>query len=361
MATVSHATQAGIDLHEDKRLKEPVRVASVANVTISGPGSTLDGVTLANGDRLLLKDQSTPSQNGIYVFNGAASTATRSTDADAAADFVFGFLVYVREGTVNGPSYWAFSQSSSVTLGSTAITFVKIFVGAALADPTTTRGDLISRGASAIGRLALGAASTVLSSNGTDPAWTAAPTVTGESTAQDFKATGLTGATSGARLVGATTSGAPVSGTFAVGDLIVDQTGKLWVCTGAGTPGSWVQTSGTMTNPMTTNQDLIVGGTSPAAGSPARLAVGANSQVLTVTGGVVGWANSASGFGNPMTSPGDLISATAGGSPVRVPVGANGQVLAVIGGLVGWTNPAGGAGGTNNTVAASLFLARNYI
>lgn len=53
--------------------------------------------------------------------------------------------------------------------------------------------------------------------------------------------TGLTGATAASRYVGATTSGAPTSGTFAVGDFVVDQTGKVWICTAAGTPGTWTQ------------------------------------------------------------------------------------------------------------------------
>lgn len=51
---------------------------------------------------------------------------------------------------------------------------------------------------------------------------------------------GLTGATAASRYVGATASGAPVSGTFAVGDFVIDQIGKVWVCTGSGTPGTWV-------------------------------------------------------------------------------------------------------------------------
>lgn len=52
---------------------------------------------------------------------------------------------------------------------------------------------------------------------------------------------GLTGATAATRYVGGTASGAPASGTFAVGDFVIDQTGKLWVCTTAGTPGTWTQ------------------------------------------------------------------------------------------------------------------------
>jgi hypothetical protein len=67
----------------------------------------------------------------------------------------------------------------------------------------------------------------------------ASPTFTGTTTAPEFSASGLTGATAASRYVGATASGAPSSGTFATGDYIVDQTGSLWVCTAAGTPGTW--------------------------------------------------------------------------------------------------------------------------
>jgi hypothetical protein len=64
----------------------------------------------------------------------------------------------------------------------------------------------------------------------------------GEIVGTDFKASGLTGATSATRYVGGTANGAPTSGTFAVGDFIVDQTGTIWVCTTAGTPGTWTTT-----------------------------------------------------------------------------------------------------------------------
>lgn len=60
----------------------------------------------------------------------------------------------------------------------------------------------------------------------------------------DLAVSGLTGAVAGARFVGATTSGAPTTGTFAAGDFIVDQSGAMWVCTTAGTPGTWVKVGG---------------------------------------------------------------------------------------------------------------------
>lgn len=65
------------------------------------------------------------------------------------------------------------------------------------------------------------------------------PTFTGEVVAPDVKVTGLTGATTAVRIVGGTASGAPTSGTYAVGDAVITQNGQIFVCTVAGTPGTW--------------------------------------------------------------------------------------------------------------------------
>lgn len=222
-------------------------------------------------------------------------------------------------------------------------------VGAGLNDPTTLQGDIIVRGASVLDRLGVGAINSLLYSDGVSPAWSAGPTVSGEITARDFKATGMTGATAGARFVGATSSGAPVTGTFVAGDFIVDlSVGRFYVCTVAGTPGTWVVAAGSMSNPMTTQYDLIIGGTS---GTPTRLPVGSNGKVLTVVGGVLVWDNSPSGFANPMVNVGSLIIGDTGGSPVELEIGANDQVLTVVGGLPAWA-----AAGTSTAADASLTL-----
>jgi hypothetical protein len=230
-------------------------------------------------------------------------------------------------------------------------------VASGLTDPTTLQGDLIIRGASALGRLAIGATGTVLRSNGTTAVWTSSPTITGEQTATDFSATGLTGATGGARFVGATTSGAPVTGTFAVGDYVVDRSvGRFLVCTVAGTPGTWVVAAGSMTNPMTVQYDLILGG---ASGTPVRLPVGANGKVLTIVGGAVMWDNSPAGFSNPMADEGSIIIGDTGGTPLELGVGANGQVLTVVAGVPGWADASsasglGGVGGALYTAATCI-------
>jgi hypothetical protein len=105
----------------------------------------------------------------------------------------------------------------------------------------------------------------------------------------------------------------------------------------AGAP-AW-SAAGGFANPMTTTQDMIVAG---AAGVAGRLPAGANGQVLTVTGGLVGWANSAAGFVNPMTTLGDIITAASGGAAQRLGVGAANQVLTVVGGVPAWANSAAG-------------------
>lgn len=99
---------------------------------------------------------------------------------------------------------------------------------------------------------------------------------------------------------------------------------------------SAVSGGGGMSNPMTTAQDLIRGGT---AGAPTRLAVGTNGQVLTVTAGAVAWGTPASGMTNPLTTTGDVIYSTSGTTPGRLGIGNTGDVLTVVSGVPVWAPP----------------------
>lgn len=106
--------------------KNEVRVATTASGALASAfanGSTVDGVTLATGDRILIKDQSTQSENGIYTVN-ASGVPTRSTDADSDTDLK-GAAVFVANGTLNGGTRWVSNTTGTITLGSTAITFVQ--------------------------------------------------------------------------------------------------------------------------------------------------------------------------------------------------------------------------------------------
>jgi hypothetical protein len=89
--------------------KDAVRAASTGNVDVANPGAAIDGVTLQSGDRILLKDQTTASQNGIYIFNGASTPLTRSTDADIF-DELEQAIVAVEEGTANASTFWRQTQ-----------------------------------------------------------------------------------------------------------------------------------------------------------------------------------------------------------------------------------------------------------
>jgi hypothetical protein len=114
------AARSGLDV------KASVRVATTANITLSGT-QTIDGVVLVAGDRVLVKNQSTASQNGIYTV--AAGAWARATDADTNAEVTSGLFTFVEEGTANADSGWVLSTVNPITVGTTGLTFNK-FSGA---------------------------------------------------------------------------------------------------------------------------------------------------------------------------------------------------------------------------------------
>lgn len=108
-----------------KSWKEPVRAATTANGTLASAyenGDSVDGVTLATGDRILIKNQTSGSENGIYVVN-ASGAPTRATDADSAGDLKAGTTVYVAEGTTNGDKEFSLTTDGTITIGTTATTW----------------------------------------------------------------------------------------------------------------------------------------------------------------------------------------------------------------------------------------------
>ncbi|MDW3716671.1 head decoration protein [Pseudomonas sp. 2023EL-01195] len=102
--------------------KAPVRAATTANITLSGT-QTIDGVALVAGDRVLVKNQSTASGNGIYL--AASGSWTRSTDFDTAAEML-GAAVFVSEGTTQGNQQWKMTTDAPITVGTTAIVWEQV-------------------------------------------------------------------------------------------------------------------------------------------------------------------------------------------------------------------------------------------
>lgn len=155
VATPTQATDAVNKSYADSLsngldVKASVRAASTANVTvtytatggtsargqITAAPNTLDGVSLAANDRILLKDQNTGAQNGIYVVStlgsGSNGVWDRATDFDADAEVTAGAFTFVEEGTTNADSGWVLSSNQPIVIGGasgTALTFVQ-FSGA---------------------------------------------------------------------------------------------------------------------------------------------------------------------------------------------------------------------------------------
>lgn len=101
-------------------IKDSVRVATTGNITLSGT-QQIDGVTLSAGERVLVKNQTTTAQNGIWVVAGGSWA--RGTDADSSADVTAGLFVFVEEGTTNADSGWVLTTNGTITVGSTGIAF----------------------------------------------------------------------------------------------------------------------------------------------------------------------------------------------------------------------------------------------
>lgn len=123
------ATKAYVDAaRQGLDAKDSVRVATTANVALTGATTTtIDGVTLAAGNRILVKNQTTGSENGIYVF--ATGAWSRATDADTSAKVSSGLFVFVEEGTVNSDSGWVLTTDGVITIGTTSLNFAQ-FSGA---------------------------------------------------------------------------------------------------------------------------------------------------------------------------------------------------------------------------------------
>jgi hypothetical protein len=93
------------------------------NITLATAPASIDAVTLAQDDRVLVKNQTDPIENGIYIFNGAGNAMTRATDM-AAASHAQGVYVYINAGTVNiGTSWVCTTETPDDVVGTDELTF----------------------------------------------------------------------------------------------------------------------------------------------------------------------------------------------------------------------------------------------
>lgn len=104
------------------RLLKPVRVVSASNVVLGVPGASMDSVSLSAGDRVLLMNQSSATENGVYVWNGAAVPLVRASDMDVGT-ITSGSYFWVLEGTVYHDTLWVLINDGTITVGTTPLQF----------------------------------------------------------------------------------------------------------------------------------------------------------------------------------------------------------------------------------------------
>ena len=130
LATPTNATDAATKGYVDSTaigldVKLSVRVATTTNIDLTTDlenGDVLDGVTLATGNRVLVKNQTDQTQNGIYLV-AASGAASRSEDANSDAEVTAGLFTFVEEGTTNGNTGYVLTSDNPITLGSTNLVF----------------------------------------------------------------------------------------------------------------------------------------------------------------------------------------------------------------------------------------------
>jgi hypothetical protein len=317
--------------------KAPALTATSANITLSGL-QTINGVTLVAGDVVLVKDQGTASQNGIYV--ASAGPWTYSVGGDTWSEYV-GAIIFIASGSLNGTAWYCTAQPGG-TLGVTAMNWSNFSVASSYTAGTglTLTGTQFSITNTGVTAATYGSATTsaVIAVN-------AQGQITSASNSTITPAVGsITGLGTGV----ATWLATPTSANLAAA--VTDETGSGSLVFG--------------TNPTISSATLVT----PALGTPAS-GVMTNVTGLPLTTGVTGTlpilnggtgqttASAAFNALSPITTAGDLIIGNGTNSATRLAIGSNATVLTSNGTTASWASiPSSmvypGAGIPNSTGSA---------
>lgn len=384
--------------------ESPVLVATTASITLSGE-QTIDGV-LTSTSRVLVKNQATTSQNGVYISH--PGSWVRADDFDAWADIPGKIISVESGGTVNGGTLWLCTAASSGTVGVTAITFAVLYgpgsvnlassvvtgilptanggTGQNSTATFPTSGVVVTEAATETltNKTLTAPVIATIVNTGTLTLPTSTDTLVGRATTDTLTNKSISGSTNTITNVSLTTG---VTGTLPIGN--------------GGTGQTTASTAFNTLSPLTTLGDTLYGA---AAGAGTRLAGNTSSikQFLTQTGtgtisaapvwgtlasadipnnaanttgtstnvtGTVAIANGGTGQTtataaynalSPMTTTGDLEYESGTNTASRLAIGTTGQLLTVVSGVPAWTSTAGFNylssstsvyGGTNSTLS----------
>jgi hypothetical protein len=369
-ATVSTAPTSGNDVVNKTYLdyfaaglswKQPVLCATTTNITLSGL-QACDGVTPTAGDRVLVKSQTTASQNGIYL--ASATAWSRSPDADTWNELISA-ICFIETGSTLSGSAWYCTAQPGGTLGTTAVNWSNFSVAASYSAGTglTLASNVFSITNTGVSAGAYGSASktltatvnaqgqlTVLAASDIAIANTQVSGL-GTISTQAASSVAITGGTINGTTIGGSTAAA-VTGTTITAN--TQFTGAGTGLTGTATSLSIGGNAATATS-ATTATNLAGGGAGSlayqsATATTAMLAAGSNGQVLTLASGIPSWATPTTGTVTSVSGTGTVAGISLSGT-----VTSTGNLT--LGGTLDLSAPPAIGGTTANTITGTTITA----